>query len=140
MGKTLELPVATSKPALMIFAFTRTAGKDARLWNEHLSKDLADPLLSYQVVVLESVPKLFRGTAVSGIRNGMLPAMQDRTILLYQDEKLWRQRLAASDNDRAYVFLLGPDGRILWNNSKAFTDAEYARMKVEFQRIPQPHV
>jgi hypothetical protein len=44
--------------------------------------------LSFQVIVLESVPKLFRGAALSGIKSGMPIAVQELTIVLYQDEEL----------------------------------------------------
>jgi ATP10 protein len=128
-GRLLELPAAASgKPAVVIFSFSRTAGKDAHLWNEHLARGFSNAVPGYELIVMESVPKLFRGMAMSGIRSSMPPSMQDRTVVLYQDEKLWKRRLAVSDNNRAYVVLLGPDGHLRWSNSGAYTDSEYARL------------
>ena len=139
-SKSLQLPPADSgKPAVVLFSFSRTAGKDARSWNEHLSGDFSNAVLDYEVIELESVPKLFRGTVMSSIRSSMPLSMQDRTIVLYEDAKLWKQRLAASDDSRAYVFLLGADGHIRWSNSASFTDSEYARLKNELTRLLQPH-
>jgi hypothetical protein len=139
-GKLLELPAAASgKPAVVVFSFSRTAGKDAQLWNEHLAKGFSTALPSYDVIVMESVPKLFRGVAISGIRSSMPPSMQDQTIVVYQDEKLWKLRLAVFDNSRAYVVLLGPDGRLRWSNTGAYTDAEYARMKNAIELLLQAH-
>ena len=106
---------------MLLFSFSRTAGKDAHLWNERLARDFSSAVPAYEVVVLESVPKLFRGLALSGIRSGMPLSMQDRTIVLYQDEKLWKTRLAASDNNRAYVVLLAPDGQLRWSNATAYS-------------------
>lgn len=135
-GKLLELPTAANgKPAVVVFSFSRTAGKDAHIWNEHVSRAFSNAVPGYDVIVMESVPKLFRGVATSGIRSSMPLSMQDRTIVLYQDEKLWRQRLAASDNKRAYVVLLESDGRLRWSNSGTYSDSEYARMKNEIERL-----
>jgi hypothetical protein len=139
-GKLLELPAAAiSKPAVVVFTFSRTAGKDAHLWNEHLVRGFSNAVPGYDIIVMESVPKLFRGIAMSGIRSSMPPSVQDRTVVLYQDEKLWKRRLAVSDNNRAYVVLLEPDGRLRWNNSGAFTDSEYARLKNEIELMLRVH-
>ena len=139
-GKSLELPAAAlGKPAVLLFSFSRTAGKDAHLWNERLARDFSSAVPAYEVVVLESVPKLFRGLALSGIRNGMPLSMQDRTVVLYQDEKLWKSRLAASDNNRAYVVLLAPDGHLRWSNAAACTASEYARLKHQIEMLLQLH-
>ncbi len=139
-GKLLELPAAAQgKPALVVFSFSRTAGKDARLWNEHLARSFSNATPSYGVIVMESVPKLFRGMAISGVRSSMPLSMQDRTVVLYQDEKLWKLRLHASDDNRAYVVLLGPDGHLHWSSSGAYTDSEYARLTNEIERLLQRH-
>lgn len=139
-GRPLALPaVANGKPAVVVFSFSRAAGKDARLWNERLSREFPNTVPVYEVVELESVPKLFRGMALSGIRSSMPPSMQDRTIVLYQDERLWKLRLAVSDDTRAYMVLLGPDGQLRWSNSAAYSDSEYARLKNEIQLLLPVH-
>lgn len=138
-GKSLELPAAAlGKPAVLVFSFSRAAGKDAHLWNEQLVRGFQS-VPDYDVLVMESVPKLFRGIAMLGVRSSISVSLQDRTIVLYQDERLWKQRLAASDNSRAYVVLLGADGHLRWKNSGAYTDSEYARLKREIEMLLQPH-
>ena len=139
-GKSLELPAAAmGKPAVVIFSFSKTAGNDARSWNERLSRDFPKDVPSYTIILLESVPKLFRGLAVSGIKSSMPVPVQDRTIVLYSDEKLWKQRVAFSDDSRAYVILLGPDSRIRWSSKGAFTEPSYAQMKDQIERLLLTH-
>lgn len=129
-GRTVTLPaIGADKASVLVFSFTRTASEDARRWNERLSRDSAGTVPPYGILELQSVPRLFRGVVLAGIRSSTSPSVQDRTILLFQNEDVWRARLAVSDASRAYVLLLGPDGRILWTNSGAFSDAEYARLK-----------
>jgi hypothetical protein len=139
-GRSIELPPAASgKPAVVIFSFSKTAGNDARSWNERLSRDFPKDVPSFTIIMLESVPKLFRGMALSGIKGSMPIAMQDRTLVLYRDETLWKQRLAFPEDSRAYVILLGPDGRIAWRSEGAFTEAPYAQLKDQLARILLSH-
>ena len=139
-GKSMELPAAAvGKPAVVIVSFSKAAGKDARSWNERLSRDFPKDVPSYTIIVLESVPKLFRGLAVSNIKSSMPVPVQDRTIVLYSDEMLWKQRVAFSEDSRAYVILLGPDGRIRWSNRGAFTEPSYTQMKDQIERLLLPH-
>jgi hypothetical protein len=139
-GRSIELPAAVSgKPAIVIFSFSKTAGNDARSWNERLSRDFPKDVPSFTIIMLESVPKLFRGMALSGIKGSMPIAMQDRTLVLYRDETLWKQRLAFSEDSRAYVILLGPDGRIVWRSEGAFTEDAYAQLKDQLARMLLSH-
>jgi hypothetical protein len=51
----------------------------------------------------------------------------------YQNEELWKQRLAVADDKHADVLLLASDGRMRWRNSAAFSDAEYTDLKNKVQ-------
>jgi ATP10 protein len=139
-GKSLTLPTsAADKSAVLIFSFHRATAKDARLWNEHLARDFPKAILIYALIMLESAPKLFRGMAISGIKSSMPWSVQDRTIVSFQDEELWKQRLTDTNDGGARVLLLGPDGHIHWMNSGAYTDAEYAHLKNDVSRLTQPN-
>ncbi len=134
-GKAMELPAAAlGQPAVVVFSFSKAAGNDSRSWSERLSKDFANAVPIYTIIELESVPKLFRGMALSGIKSSMPLLLQERTIVLYRDEALWKQRLAFSDGNRAYVILLDPDGRMRWNNDGPFTEASYAQLMDQLKR------
>jgi hypothetical protein len=119
------------KPMVLVFSFSRTAGKDARMWNEHLARDFPVDVSAYGVIQLESAPKIFRRLAIAGIKSSMPVSVQNRTIVLYRDEQLWRQRLAVKDESRAYVMLLDRSGAIRWMNSGAFSDSRYGMLKAK---------
>lgn len=59
--------------------------------------------------------------------------MRDRTVVSYQNEEVWKRRLAVADDSRAYVLLLGPDGHMHWRNSSGFSDAEYRELNNKVQ-------
>lgn len=135
-GGSLHLSdVVAHKTSVVVFSFSRTAGKDARLWNDHLYKDYGSNRLvaGSTVIMLEAAPRLLRGIIVSELKKNMPPSMRDRTMVSYQNEELWKQRLAMADDSHAFVLLLGPDRRLRWRNSGAFSDAEYTELKNKVQ-------
>ena len=69
----------------------------------------------------------------------MPSSVQDRTIVLYHDEALWKQRLAVSEDSRAYVLLLGSDSRIQWKNEGPFKDDAYAQLKDQLAGMLRSH-
>jgi len=130
-GKPLDLPkAAAGKVAVVIFSFSRGGGRDAQNWAQHLSKD--DPHLPiYTAIFIESVPRMFRAIAVSGIRNGMPPDMLDQTLLLYQQQTSWEQRLQVKDESYACVLVLDESGRIRWISFGPFADPLHLILRKE---------
>jgi len=120
-GHFLQLPAAAQGgQAVLILSFTRAAGQQEQQWVRQLTHDHAHPAI-YSAIFLESVPRLFRSLALAGIRGGIPPALQARTMILYRDESLWKQRANLADPNHAVVLLLDPQGHIRWITSAAFT-------------------
>jgi ATP10 protein len=135
-GKQLTLPAdAGGKPAVVAFSFSKAGGRDSGLWSDHVEKDFPAVGYPYTLMMIEAAPKFVRGMIISGSKKGMSPAAQDRCIAMEKDEDIWKQRIGFTKDDWAYVFLLGPDGRIRWRSSSAFTDAEYAALKKELAQM-----
>lgn len=131
-GKPAELPaMGAGSSRIVVFSFSKAASADSKQWNERVAKDLGadSPAIVITAIVLEAVPRLFRGMAISGIKSDMPRALWDKTILVYKDEAAWKKRLAVSSDKHAYVLLLDGEGRARWMSSGAFTEAEYARLR-----------
>ncbi len=137
-GKQLTLPAAAAgKPAVVSFSFSRTGGKDSALWSEHIEKDFPALGHPYTLMMIEAAPKFVRGMIVSSSKKSMSEQAQDRCIAMEHDEDAWKKRIGFTDDNKAYVFLLGPDGRIRWKSSGVFSDAEYATLKKEIAQVTQ---
>lgn len=135
-GKNLTLPAdAVGKPAVVSFSFSRTGGKDSTLWSEHIERDFPMIGRPYTLMMIEAAPKFVRGLIISGSKKGMSEQAQDRCIAMDHDEDAWKNRIGYTDENKAYVFLLGPDGHIRWKSSAAFSDAEYANLKKEIAQL-----
>ena len=56
-------------------------------------------------------------------------SVQEKTMLLYENQSLWEQRLKLTDESHAAVVLLGPAGHIQWVTMGPFTDSLYLTLK-----------
>jgi hypothetical protein len=142
-AKTIQFPMANPGAArLLVFAFSREAGNDSRLWSEHLAKnqDTAGTVIVFRVILLQSVSRLFRGAAVSGVKSSVPQSLWDRTILTFRDEGLWKQYLAVSDTKCSYLLLLDGDGRVRWVSSGPYTDTRYGDLRKELNRPGDPDI
>jgi len=136
-GTLLELPSAgAGRTQVLEFSFSFASGSDCRVWNEHLEKDFgADAEFStFSVMMLESVPKLFRGLVTSGVRSRMPSRLWNKTALVYKEDALWKSRLAVS-SDNCYIVLLSSAARVSWLTRGPFTDAEYAQLKMALHQL-----
>jgi len=135
-GKQLTLPGDTAgRPAVVSFSFSKAGGKDSGLWSDHVEKDFPAMGHPYTLMMIEAAPKFVRGMIISSSKKGMSQAAQDRCIAMEKDEDVWKQRIGFTDSDRAYVFLLGPDGKIRWKSSGPFAESEYAALKKELMQL-----
>jgi len=131
-GGQMELPAAgAGAERVLIFSFARAASADSRAWSEHFAKDSSpeSPLSDYRVIMLEAVPKLVRGMAVSGIKSGIPKSAWDRTLLVYHDEALWRSRLSVANDSHCYLVVINGDSRVQWLGSGPFSDSAYAQLR-----------
>lgn len=135
-GGNLELPKdASGKITLLISSFSKKGGQDAQQWARQFSTEFAQhsSVICYSAIFLESVPRLFRGVVTSGIQKGMPEEKYAQAIRIIKDEKLWKERMAVSDDDVAYLILLDRSGKIIWMHSGTFSkDAfSYLKQKIE---------
>ena len=137
-AKPIQLPMADKGVArLLMFSFSREAGSDSRLWTERLAKNpgAAGVVIVFRVILLQSVPRLFRGAAVSGIKSSEPQSLWDRTILSFRDEGLWKQYLAVSNERCSYLLLVDGDNRVRWLSPGPYTDARYEDLRKELDRL-----
>jgi hypothetical protein len=125
-GKRIVLADATHGQAVILVAgFSRKGGDGCGAWVDAVEKDPAMAGTAvYQIAMLEGAPSLLRGMIVGGIRKGLLPAKQDRFVVLTEDEKLWRNFFAVTVDSEPYVALIDATGRVLWHGHGAAANLE----------------
>lgn len=117
--------MAQDHPTIVVAAFSHKGGERSGHWMQAMKKD---PALAgvpvYQIVMLGSVPTLFRGALKDMIRKNIDPADQDRFVVLTQDENLWRAYFHVSVNEDPYVVLLDAHGQVRWTGHGSPRDLE----------------
>jgi hypothetical protein len=125
-GKTISLPGASAgKPTLLVFSFSKEGGEKSTPWMNAWVKEYGsgDRIAYYSVAMLEAAPRLIRGLIRSGMKKGMPPAIQDRSVLLYKDDKVWRTRLGVTKDDAPFVVLLDAKGQVQTIRTGAYDSA-----------------
>lgn len=130
-GSQLELPSAVhGKVSFLVFSFTKASGTPARQWSQWFWSEFGtDPkAISYSVIFLENVPRLFRGWVASGIKKGIPKDRLAFAVKMESEEKDWQERLGVTDKDHAYLILLDPNGKVLELHHGPFAQTESTRL------------
>lgn len=125
-GKRIVLArAAQGRATILVAAFSHDAGQRCSHWMHALRKD---PVLAtvpaYQIVDLEKVPTLFRGTLRSLMRKNVDAALQDHFVVLTQDDKLWRAYFGVTEEQEPYVVLLDGNGKVTWSGHGSARELE----------------
>lgn len=109
-NSAIELPKdLAGKPSVIAFGFSRAAGRVIRSW----IKEFDDNPKVFQIPVLEGVPFLFRSITEMVITRDTEAKRRDEVILLYKDEKKWRERLAVNNDETAYLLVVDGEGNVI---------------------------
>ena len=129
-GRKITVPASfAGKPAVLVFSFSREAGEKVRYWLDPLLKDGVN---AWSVANLEAAPRLIRGLVRNGMKKDMLPDAEAHSVLLYKDDKEWRQALGVEKNDTPLVVLLDPKGQVVWKHQGLFDSVAYRALLKRF--------
>ena len=135
-GGNLQLPKdASGKITVLISSFSKQGGQDAQRWATQFSREFAQnpDVISYSLIFLESVPRLFRGFVISGIKKGMPETKYAQAIRITKGEKLWKERMGVSNDDVAQLILLDRAGKIIWMHGGQFNNEDFSHLKDQIQ-------
>jgi hypothetical protein len=111
-------------PFVAIFAFSRKAGDAEAKWSNALYKTLATNIAIYAVADISSVPGLFRGLVISGIRHNASLAQsehRDRVLLLTHSSP-WPQIVPSGSDDDAVIIAVDRSGTVTYIERRPFSD------------------
>lgn len=118
-GQKLTIPQAFGgKPVILVWSFSKKAGEATRAWTDPLAKE---GLPVWSAAMLEAAPRFVRPMIRSGMRKDMPDTQQQRSLLLYQGEKQWRQILKPPKDDAPLVVLLDAQGNVAWSYSGVYS-------------------
>lgn len=138
LGNKVALPrIAEGRPAVFVIGFTHASQSQTKAWSARLSPTTP----TYSVAVLQDVPRLVRGMAVSGIKSGVPQSQRDHFILVFKGEKELKEASGfnPSQPNDAYILLVDSAGAIQWQFHGALTDSAEAELRSKLAAL-QPHL
>jgi hypothetical protein len=127
-GKSIVLPRETAGSlALLVIGFTRDSGEVTATWSRRLGEDatVIGAVKTFQVAVLEDVPRLVRRFAVSQIQASVPDALRATFLIVTERADLWKTLAAFENDDSAYLVLIGTRGEVRWRARGALSEQRY---------------
>lgn len=137
LGHKVQLPqIAGGHAAVFVLGFTHASQTQTKAWSARLDPSMP----SYSVAVLQDVPRLVRGMAVSGIKSGVPEAKRDRFVLVYKGENELKEAagFSPSQPNDAYLLLVDSAGAVQWQFHGPVTDAAFAQLQAKLAGLPAP--
>ena len=120
------------EPTLVLVAFQRHQQRDIDTWIP-LALELQEEhagLRSYEVPVIPRGYRLVSWFIDGGMRAGIPdPAVRAATVTVYTDKPQFLAELGLEDDEAVQIFLLAPDGTIIWRASGPRSDAKEAELR-----------
>ena len=120
---TLPLPGST-KPLLILVAFSRKGGDDTAAWNKHFRANYeTDPRIDYiELADLERIPSVVLAMILHGMRRSVQEPERSRLAPLFSQGELWKRLVAEGDPNIAYVVVADPAGHVVWQTKGPASD------------------
>ena len=113
------------KAAILVVGFGRAAGRQVRLWRQHIDGIESAPSVA-SVLVIDDMTRLTRGVLTRMMRGEVSEERQETIYLVTEDGEAWRdlaQIDETSDADAAYVVRFDGRGQVCFRHVGAVTDA-----------------
>jgi hypothetical protein len=131
-GSEVSLPKPGSQQVLiLILGFSHKSGEVVKVWGKQISADFHnDSRVSYyQMPNLQGVPGFVKPMILSGMRKDTPPAEQPDFVPIYDNKAEWQKLVHFSAPDDAYLIVVTPDGRPVWQAHGPYSEATYTELK-----------
>jgi hypothetical protein len=127
---------AVGRPAVIVMGFSRAAGDPSLEWSSRLLRDFANAELAvFSVPVLEFVPRMARSLVPGGMRRPIPAYQHDRCVLLFKDERSWKERVGYQRPEISYVIVVDRRGRVIEVTRGLFTESEYEQVRERIREL-----
>ncbi len=140
-GQKVALPeAAAGKVAVLVFGFTKASKAATSAWATKLLADFGTKpdFELYQLPVLEDVPRLIRGMAISGMKKGVPEKRRDHFVPILQDEPELKKFVRYREPDDAYLVVLNRTGMVIAQTHGVPGETNFSGLRAEIESaLPQ---
>lgn len=131
-NQAIVVPVpASSKPLVVIIAFSSKGGDDTGAWNKafHMRYE-NDPRIDYvELADFQGVPSFIMGMILHGMRRSVQEPEKSHLCPFFSQEDAWKKLVGFKDPKVAYVLLADPQGHVVWQTSGPASDEKVAALE-----------
>ena len=121
-GTEVMLPDA-EQAAILVVGFGRAAGRQVRLWRQHLDGIESAPSAA-SVLVIDDMTRITRGVLTRMMRGEVSEERQETIYLVTENGEAWRDLAEIGETkDDAYVLRFDGSGQVCFRHVGAVTDA-----------------
>ena len=127
-GRPAVLPQdASGRVALLLLGFTYESRFAVEDWTRAFRREFDEnpKVTFYEIPMIGGLARLGKWFINSGMRRGTPKPDQGNVITVYGASDLWKQRVAFRDPNAAYLLLIDPGGKVLWQYAGAFDVKHY---------------
>jgi len=133
-GRKAVLPdAAAGKSAVVMMGFTYDSRFDVEKWAEHVRREFREnsTVTFYEVPVIGGLGRMGKWFIDSGMRKGTPKELHENVITVYGSVDRWKKAMdfSKTQEDAAYLALLGPDGRVRWIHRGGFSEEAMTALK-----------
>ena len=127
-GRPAVLPQdASGRVALLLLGFTYESRFAVEDWTRAFRREFDEnpKVTFYEIPMIGGLARLGKWFIDSGMRRGTPKADQGNVITVYGASDLWKQRVWFRDPNAAYLLLIDPGGKVVWQYAGAFDVKHY---------------
>lgn len=131
-GKPLVLPRdLPTKYAILIVGFTEKSSLVSSDWGKRIGPVLCTRpnLTCFEIPVLASVPRLFRGLVIRLMKQGVPEVIHPYFLPIFENEPEWKHAVSFAQPDDAYLLIVGQQGEVVWKTHGPFTEQRFQELK-----------
>jgi hypothetical protein len=123
--------VTRGKYAFILIAFKRQTQGGVDSWLEPFIKDYGgrDDIDFYEIPMISGNWKWMSSWIDSGMRQGVAEFKHDHVATYYGPLKKYFEYFGVRDSGTVYVFLVDPEGQIIWRETGPADDRKYGKLK-----------
>jgi len=117
---------------VVIIAFRREHTDMIESWLNSLAQMIGKntKLGFYELPVLSRAYSPFRRWIDGGMRAGIVDdEARERTVTVYTNKRDFKRRLEIPNEETIYIFLVGRNGTILWQDKGRLTEAKFQKLQ-----------
>jgi hypothetical protein len=127
-GKSAVLPdAAKGRVALLLLGFTYDSRLAVEAWGKRFRQEFgANPNVTFfEVPMIGGIARAAKWFIDSGMRKGTPKADYEHVITVYGGTAAWKKRVDFRDPKAAYLILLDPGGKVVWQHAGAVDDESF---------------